>query len=492
MGVGVDLPRNVLLRSATRAFAANSLPPSNQPMTNPNEEEPAATVHRRRWRRTLAGLLVLAALAYGVNHLFWHFHLKRFQVVREGVFYRAAQPSEFGMRRLVRRHGVKTVVSVQLYDFRLYSGLWGLGAPDGHRESQYVAMLGAHGVQWPMGDEAYWPWPTPWQFEEFFKLLDDPANWPVAVHCQGGRHRTGTLAALFRLEYDRWPADRALAEMYSFKFGMPIRLQEHNLRTYLPRPRPSTELWEALARRWRGILADESSAGYDALVRSLRLKRNPKNADDAVNVALAADLDHLCPFALPLAQRLIDEPDDALASPACLAAEACLDRTAQIADAADAPWADWSAAASLIADFGDPRQQARLLELLASQDLPRMSHERFDAVVAGVTNRYTTNRIAFLRPLVEQEAHYARQGAQQYRYCDTAVARLSTIIDRNLPDMTLVAGKEGWELARQLARDWFAGLPAEARLARLQPPSGNNAVRSGDPIPQEDLSKLRR
>ncbi|HEV3021877.1 MAG TPA: hypothetical protein VGX76_05400, partial [Pirellulales bacterium] len=169
----------------------------------------------------------------------------------------------------------------------------------------------------------------------------------------------------------------------------------------------------------------------------------------------------------------------------CHAAAAYLERT-------DAQAADGSAAAALTADFGDPQQQGRLLELLADAELPRTSHERFDALVDGVTNRYTSNRIAFLRPLLEQEAFHARPGAQQYRYCDTAVARLSTIIDRNLPDLTLAPGIAGWELARQLARDWFAGQPAEARLTRLQSPSGNNLIRSGDPMPQEDLSKLRR
>ena len=59
-----------------------------------------------------------------------------------------------------------------------------------------------------MGKEWCWPWFTPWQFDEFFKLLDDPANLPLAVHCMGGRHRTGTFSALYRLEYDGWPIER--------------------------------------------------------------------------------------------------------------------------------------------------------------------------------------------------------------------------------------------------------------------------------------------
>jgi tyrosine-protein phosphatase SIW14 len=450
-------------------------------MTRPQGHQPVRLARRRTLVFVLAAAVVVV-VSYFVSS---HHHLKRFQEVRAGVFYRVAQPSELGMCYLVGHCGVKTIVSAQLFDFRLRRGLYDAGQPDGERESKYVARLGARGVQWPMGDETYWPWLTPWQFEAFFKLMDDPANWPVAVHCQGGRHRTGTLAALFRLEYDHWPVDRVLAEMHTFKFGPPVRLQEHNLRTYLPRPRPTPAEWDVLARHWHDILSDAAPTDYDALIRHLHALRNPNEVKNDVNRALSADLDQSRPFALPLAERLIGESGDVLVPRACLAAAACIERR-------DAHASDWSAAAALIADFGDPQQQHRLLDLLADPELPRTSPERFDSLVSGVTNRYTPNRVPFLRPLLEQEACHRAAGAQECRYCDTAVARLSTIIDRNLLHVTPAIGVDGWNFARQAARDWFAAQPAEARLSRLQPPAGKNLVRSGDPEPREDLSKLRR
>jgi protein tyrosine/serine phosphatase len=66
-----------------------------------------------------------------------------------------------------------------------------------------------------MGAEAFWPWFSPEQFEAFFELMDDPTNFPVAVHCIGGRHRTGTFVALYRLEYQRWNVEDAQREMYA-------------------------------------------------------------------------------------------------------------------------------------------------------------------------------------------------------------------------------------------------------------------------------------
>lgn len=57
---------------------------------------------------------------------------------------------------------------------------------------------------------------------DFLKIVTDPANQPVYVHCQGGRHRTGTMTAVYRITVDGWTADQAYAEMRKYKFeGFP-------------------------------------------------------------------------------------------------------------------------------------------------------------------------------------------------------------------------------------------------------------------------------
>jgi tyrosine-protein phosphatase SIW14 len=433
---------------------------------------------RARLLRVTAVAVTLLAVA---DWAFWHHHTKRFLEVREDVFYRLAQPSEFGMWYLVKRYGVKTVLSVQLYDFRLRRGIVSFGPPDGCRESEYVRQLGAQPVQWPMGVEKSWPWLTPWQFEEFFKLVDDPANWPIAVHCQGGRHRTGTLSALFRLEYDRWPVEEALAEMYGFKFGGAIRLQEHNLRTYLPRPHPDPGEWAALECYWAPRLHGLKPADYEELIRALRQARckGPQ-----VDKALGIYVRERRRFSLPLAQRLIDEPSDPLAP---LAA----DMAAEALENPEAGRASWSMAAALVADFGTAEQQRRMLDLVSDSGLPRTSPDRFDALVDGVTNRYTPNRIPYLRPLLDNEACHLRSGAQQCRYCDTAVARLSAIVDENFPDVIPGWGIDAWNNGRNAARAWLDAHPDDCRLSVLKPPTGQTEVLPGDPPQREDLSKAK-
>ena len=54
---------------------------------------------------------------------------------------------------------------------------------------------------------------------QFLKLVNDPANQPVYVHCVGGRHRTGVMTAAYRMTHDGWNGDKAFAEMKQYKFG---------------------------------------------------------------------------------------------------------------------------------------------------------------------------------------------------------------------------------------------------------------------------------
>ena len=44
--------------------------------------------------------------------------------------------------------------------------------------------------------------PTPDQIVEFLRIVNDPANQPVFVHCWGGRHRTGVMTAIYRMTSD--------------------------------------------------------------------------------------------------------------------------------------------------------------------------------------------------------------------------------------------------------------------------------------------------
>jgi protein tyrosine/serine phosphatase len=56
------------------------------------------------------------------------------------------------------------------------------------------------------------------QTEYFLRLVNDPANAPVYVHCKGGRHRTGAMTAAYRITHDGWTAEQAFEEMKKYDF----------------------------------------------------------------------------------------------------------------------------------------------------------------------------------------------------------------------------------------------------------------------------------
>jgi protein tyrosine/serine phosphatase len=69
--------------------------------------------------------------------------------------------------------------------------------------------------------------PTPENLEDFFKIMDNPANYPVLIHCFHGVGRAEMYSAIYRIEYENWDRDdarketRLLTKFSSFDLGKP-------------------------------------------------------------------------------------------------------------------------------------------------------------------------------------------------------------------------------------------------------------------------------
>ena len=129
--------------------------------------------------------------------------IKNFGCINEG-FYRGAQPKEKDYADLASM-GVKTVIDLQREGNAAEKGL--------------VEAQGMKFFRIPMSDKNQ---PSADQAELFLKIVNDPENQPVFVHCAGGRHRTGAMSAIYRITHDGWSADQAFEEMkhYDFEYGM--------------------------------------------------------------------------------------------------------------------------------------------------------------------------------------------------------------------------------------------------------------------------------
>ena len=146
-------------------------------------------------------------------------------------------------------------------------------------------------------------------------------------------------------------------------------------------------------------------------------------------------------------------------------------------------------AAALIADFGTPQQQQQLIDLLTAGAQQTTTTPRDEAIIAGVTNRYTPNRLAFLKPLLADQRHYLTPAASMLRYCDTAVLRMAAILDEPLMPKKPDYNGADWDGGCKLAQQWFDKHPQDATLSRLLPPSGKNMVRIGETGSRQDFNR---
>jgi protein tyrosine/serine phosphatase len=120
----------------------------------------------------------------------------------DAIYYRGAQPEGRDYADLAAL-GVKSVINLTSDDAKA-------------NEKTMVEGAGMKYFQIPM--TTHQP-PTAAQLTEFLRIVNDPGSQPVYVHCVGGRHRTGVMTAIHRMNDERWTADRAVAEMKQYKFG---------------------------------------------------------------------------------------------------------------------------------------------------------------------------------------------------------------------------------------------------------------------------------
>ncbi len=91
--------------------------------------------------------------------------------------------------------------------------------------------------------------PTADLVSRFLQLVTDPTNQPVYVHCQGGRHRTGVMTAVYRMTVDGWSSAQAYSEMKRYGFGADFLHPEFKQFVYGYRPATAGDANAASAAR---------------------------------------------------------------------------------------------------------------------------------------------------------------------------------------------------------------------------------------------------
>ena len=126
---------------------------------------------------------------------------RNYGVVWPGKLTRSGIPASDSGWQWLRGEGVKSIVTF-------------LSADD--PDIDYAKFKFEHVLRIPLHPSDL---PDEEQARQFLAFIQDPNNWPVHMHCHGGKDRTGMMAALARYAVDGWPLDKALAEARPYKGG---------------------------------------------------------------------------------------------------------------------------------------------------------------------------------------------------------------------------------------------------------------------------------
>jgi len=114
------------------------------------------------------------------------------------VLYRGAQPNRKGYAEL-KAMGIKTVVDLRLL----------------HSEREKIEKNGLHYVRLP---EITWDEKNQ-DVIDFLRVVTDPGNQPVFVHCHHGADRTGAMIAAYRVVVQGGSKEGAIKEMTEGGYG---------------------------------------------------------------------------------------------------------------------------------------------------------------------------------------------------------------------------------------------------------------------------------
>lgn len=176
--------------------------------------------------RTLAVALAAAAVLtlggfgyrYGVRD---HVLARNFDVVETGKLYRSGRLTPATTEQVVRGNGIRTIV-----DLGAFAG----DTVDRRVAEQTATALGVKRFQFALNGDGTG---DPQMYVDALKIIADPANQPVLVHCAAGAQRTSVCVMLYRKAFNGIGYDESFAEALAHK---------HNPESN-PHLRPYVERW---------------------------------------------------------------------------------------------------------------------------------------------------------------------------------------------------------------------------------------------------------
>lgn len=162
------------------------------------------------------------ALLFGGKYVYDMNINHNFETISEGKVYKSGVIPPDELESYVKKYKIKSIV-----DLRFPGTGDDVNNPEdaAELEAEKIAIAKIDGVNYfnDGSDQV----PTKENLVLFYKIMDNPANYPVLIHCYHGVGRAELYSAVYRIEYENWDKDKArtstrfLTKWSSFDLGKP-------------------------------------------------------------------------------------------------------------------------------------------------------------------------------------------------------------------------------------------------------------------------------
>ena len=167
-------------------------------------------------------LLFVLLLVFGGKYVYDMNINHNFETITEGKVYKSGVIPPDELETYIKKYKIKSIV-----DLRFPGTGDDVNNPENvaELEAEKSAVAKINGVNYfnDGSDQV----PTKENLVLFYKIMDNPANYPVLVHCYHGVGRAELYSAVYRIEYENWDKDEArtstrfLTKWSSFDLGKP-------------------------------------------------------------------------------------------------------------------------------------------------------------------------------------------------------------------------------------------------------------------------------
>ena len=169
------------------------------------------------------GILVLVIVLVGVAKYVYDMNINHnFETIEEGKVYKSGVIPPDELADYIKEYKIKSVIDLR------FPGTQDLvNNPEIPAEliAEKEAITKLKGVNY--FNDGCDQVPEQKHVDAFLKIMDDPKNYPVLIHCYHGTGRSELFSALYRIEYLNWSNEKAiegvrtLVKWSSFDDGKP-------------------------------------------------------------------------------------------------------------------------------------------------------------------------------------------------------------------------------------------------------------------------------